>query len=179
MLLARTPSRLSFGDIAAASVLAIIALSGSPVQAQYQWKDNSGQLIISDQPPPANIKPSQIIKSAPMAAPAPAPEAKPAAKDPKAAAAKGPMTTAEKEADFQKRRLEQAEAQKSTAEKQAAAAQKTKHCDSLHEKMRTLGSGMRINTVQKSGEVVAMESADREAELSKTSRELAKAQCTS
>jgi hypothetical protein len=167
--------RSSSRQIASASALVLLALIGSSAQAQYQWRDANGQMIISDQPPPASVKPSQIIKSAPMAAPAPKPEVK----DPKMAAAKGPMTTAEKEADFQKRRKEQAESQKTGAEKQAAAEQKAKHCDDLQQKLRTLSSGMRINTVQKSGEVAAMEGAEREVELSKTSRELSKAQCSS
>jgi type IV secretory pathway VirB10-like protein len=173
----RRPLRAALSSTA----FALLALSVAPAQAQYQWRDNNGQMIISDQPPPANIKPSQIIKSAPLPAPAPA-APKPAAKDGKDAkptVAKGPLTSAEKEADFQKRRKEQADAQKTSSEKQAAAEQKAKHCESLQEKMRTLSSGMRINSVQKSGEVVAMEAADREKEMSKTSREISSSQCSS
>jgi hypothetical protein len=161
-----------------ALLLASTAFAIAPAQAQYQWRDANGQMIISDQPPPANIKPSQIIKSAPLpVAVAPAPKAD--AKDSKAAAAKGPMTTAEKEADFQKRRKDTAEAQKTGAEKQAAAEQKAKHCDALQQKLRTLSSGMRISNVQKNGEVAAMESAEREVEMSKASRELTASQCSS
>lgn len=166
--------RSSYRSLVTFSVLALVLLSGSPAQAQYQWRDANGQMIISDQPPPANVKPSQIIKSAPMAAPTPKVESK----DPKLAAAKAPITVAEKEADFQKRRKEQAESQKTSAEKQAAADQKAKHCEDLQQKLRTLSSGMRINTVQKNGEAAAMEGAEREVEVSKTSKELAKAQCS-
>jgi Domain of unknown function (DUF4124) len=168
----------SFRPAMIASMLVLTAIAGSPAHAQYQWRDANGQMIISDQPPPASIKPSQIIKSAPMAAPAaPAPKAE--AKDSKSVAAKGPMTTAEKEADFQKRRKEQAEAQKTGAEKQAAAEQKTKHCEALQQKIRTLGSEMRINNVQKNGEIVAMEAAEREKEMSRASRELSTSKCSS
>ncbi len=160
------------------SILALTTIASAPAHAQYQWRDANGQLIISDQPPPVSVKPSQIIKSAPMAAPvAPAPKAD--AKDAKLSVAKGPMTTAEKEADFQKRRKEQAEAQKTGAEKQAATEQKIKHCEALQQKIRTLASEMRINTVQKNGEIASMEAAEREKEMSKTNRDLSTSQCSS
>ncbi len=167
-----------FRPAVVASMLVHIAIASAPAHAQYQWRDAHGQMIISDQPPPASVKPSQIIKSAPMAAPV-APPPKAEGKDSKSAVAKGPMTTAEKEADFQKRRKEQAEAQKTGAEKQAAAEQKTKHCEALQQKLRTLGSNMRINTVLNNGEVASMESAEREKEMSKTNRDLASGQCSS
>jgi predicted RNase H-like nuclease (RuvC/YqgF family) len=161
-----------------ALIILMATFCATPALAQYQWRDANGQMIISDQPPPANIKPSQIIKSAPMPAPAPKAEAKEPAKDSKQAATKAPMTTAEKEADFQKRRKELAESQKTGAEKQAAAEQKAKHCDALQQKLRTLSSGMRISNVQKNGEVAAMEGAEREIEMSKTSKEIEKSECS-
>jgi Domain of unknown function (DUF4124) len=171
-------ARASSRPLLLATLLAFSAFSASSAFAQYQWRDANGQMIISDQPPPASVKPSQIIKSAPMPVPvAAAPKVE--AKDAKVATAKGPLTTADKELEFQKRRKEQAESQKTGAEKQAAAEQKAKHCETLQQKLRTLDSGLKISSVQKNGELAAMEAADREMESSKTRRELATSQCSS
>lgn len=151
-------------------LVAGLGLAGTSF-AQYQWRDANGNMIISDQPPPASVKPSQIIKSAPLPKAAPAPV--PAASTAKPADSKAPLTLAEKDQAFKKRQQEKAEADKSTAEKQAAAEQKAKYCEELATKMRTLQSGMRITQVDKSGETRMMENADREKEMSTTSRDIA------
>jgi Domain of unknown function (DUF4124) len=152
--------------------LTALSLMSGIAQAQYQWRDANGQMIISDQPPPASVKPSQIIKSAPM----PVAAARPEPKDAKAGA-KAPLSSAEKEAEFQKRRKEQAESQKTGVEKQAALDQKNKRCEALKDKLRTLQSDLRLVSVKRGGESAAMEGAEREVEMSKTSRELSTNEC--
>lgn len=145
-----------------------LLLSAGAVQAQYQWRDANGQLIVSDQPPPASVKPSQIIKAVPMPAPSAAP-----ASDPKASKATppGPQSAADKDLAFRKRQQEKAEAEKSSAEKQAAAAQKAKYCEQLGERLQTLESGIRIQQVNKNGEAAAMEGGQREQATSEARRD--------
>ncbi len=147
-----------------------LLLSAGAVQAQYQWRDANGQLIVSDQPPPASVKPSQIIKAVPMPAPAPAVPPASNAKTPQAKPA-GPQSAADKDLAFRKRQQEKAEAEKSSAEKQAAAAQKAKYCEQLGERLQTLESGIRIQQVNKNGEAAAMEGGQREQATSEARRD--------
>jgi len=59
--------------LAAAVTVAAAALCG-PVHAQYKWRDESGQLVISDQPPPSSVPGGRVIRGyeAPQRATAPA-----------------------------------------------------------------------------------------------------------
>ena len=45
-------------QLVAAFVLAVC----TPVLAQYQWIDRSGQMVFSDQPPPATVPLSRILR---------------------------------------------------------------------------------------------------------------------
>ena len=123
-------------------------------------------MIISDTPPPANVKPGDIIKSAPM---------------PKALAGTAPLaakpveTTADKELAFRKRQKDNEDAGKTEAEKQAAAAQKAKQCEQMQEKARVLESGVRVKRMGADGESRPMEDSDREIELGKARKEMATA----
>ncbi|MES2536699.1 MAG: DUF4124 domain-containing protein [Pseudomonadota bacterium] len=142
---------------------ALASLSQTTIAlAQYVWVNENGVKQYSDMPPPSSVPKSRILKAPGAAARTPsAPEAAPGeARDEKGensgtAAAKkdkAPMTVAEKNADFQKRKIEQAEKDKKAAEKERMAADKAKNCERAQNYNRILQSGTRISTSDKNGE---------------------------
>lgn len=123
--------------------------------AQYSWIDARGVKQYSDMPPPASVPDSRILKR-PGGTPAPAvrPESAPVSDDGKNPVSenKGPMTTAERNADFQKRRAEQAEKQKKADEEAKIAADNARNCERARQYHRVLDSGERVARHDKNGE---------------------------
>jgi len=139
--------------IAATLIMMSFALVAS---AQYVWLDEKGSKQYSDMPPPASIPQKNILKqpgrgyvSSPPPSESTDNSAKDAATDDKA---KAPMTTAEKNADFQKRKAKQAEDEAKAAAEAKHAAAKAKACENARNYSQSLSSGQRIATTDKSGE---------------------------
>ena len=77
-----------------------------------------------------------------------------------------PKSLAERDADFKKRGIEQAEAQQKDAKKAAEAEQKRENCDSAQAYYKSLESGQRIVRADpKTGERAFMEDQERNAEM--------------
>ncbi|MGL4573377.1 MAG: DUF4124 domain-containing protein [Burkholderiaceae bacterium] len=182
---------------AAAAAALLVAAAAAHAQA-WQWKDEQGRMQFSDQPPPASVKPENIIKTpsgaparptgkskityddptakkadekaaaAPAAAASPA-AAKPAAKDDK------PMTTAEREADFQKRKKAEAEAADKAAKEAAVAKEKQHACTSARNNLAALESGQRIARPNAKGEREFLDDAQRAQEISRNRESVSKA----
>lgn len=148
------------------SIFAIAALAAGctltgAASAQYAWIDGNGVKQYSDLPPPSSVPAASILKTpatrAPVAAAAPSENgAGTTADKPKAA-----LTTAEKNAEFVKRRAEQAEQEKKAAEQARVAAEKTKNCDRARQYQKTLASGVRLVSTDKTGERVYLDEAQR------------------
>ena len=156
-----------FAPIAAALLLAAFA----PLAfAQYVWTDDKGVKQFSDMPPPPNVPKNRILKQpADKVAPAPTPEQAAAAATQNSAsapaAAKGPATTAERNADFNKRRMEQAEKDKKAAQEAEKQATLAKNCERARSYSRTLQSGQRIVSTNSNGERTFMSDEQREKEM--------------
>ncbi len=156
---------------AIALLAAVGALAmGTPAAAQHVWLDEKGVKHYSDQPPPPSVPKNRILKgpgaerkAAEPADPAPAP---PAAQTP----AKAPMMLAERNADFQKRRAEQAEKEKKAAEEARLAQEKAKSCERARNYQRVLESGERIATTDKNGERSFLSDQQRAQELQEARR---------
>lgn len=142
---------------------AFVAASGfaTVAGAQYVWFNENGTKQYSDMPPPASVPKSRIVKDTgkvdhagaltPTAAMATTATAKDAA----------PMTIAEKNAAFQKRKMEQAEKDKKAADEQKLAADKAKNCDQTRAYNRTLQSGVRLARTDQNGERYYLSDAQR------------------
>lgn len=135
-------------------LLVFAACSGA--FAQFVWIDANGTRQYSDRPPPASVPKNKILKepvmelrNARIADTEQAPVT--AAKD-LAAAPKGPQTTAEKNASYIKRKTEQSDKDKKTADEAKDAADKTKNCERAQAYNRSLQSGERITSTDKNGE---------------------------
>ncbi|WP_353152827.1 DUF4124 domain-containing protein [Herminiimonas fonticola] len=153
------------------AVAILLAGCTSAAMAQYVWLNDKGVKQYSDTPPPASVPNSKILKSPKGMTPASTP-AKPVEESEKdgEAAKKGPQTIAEKNADFQKRRAEQAEKDKETEAKKQAAADKKKNCEQASNYKRVLDSGERISRMDKSGERAYLSDEERAQEMRENKR---------
>lgn len=151
-----------------------LVLSGccSAALAQYVWLDDKGIKQYSDMPPPASVPNSRILKS-PGAMPSPVAADDAAEKNTDAAASKAPPTLADKNADFQKRRAEQAEKDKVAAEKAKQDASNKKRCEQVGNYQRALQSGQRITQLSPTGERVFLSDEERAATVRENQRTLA------
>lgn len=153
----------------ATAALALFGLT-SAAFGQYVWIDEKGVKQYSDMPPPRSVPPNRILKQPRGAAPVVNDES-PAA--PAAPNAKPPMTLAEKNADFQKRRAEQAEKEKKAEEEAKQAADKARNCERARAYKRTLESGERIANVDKNGERTFISDDQRSRDIAETKNILA------
>lgn len=164
-----------------AAALAILSLPTS-ASGQYVWLNDKGVKQYSDMPPPASVPNNRIVKAPGSAtrAPPPMPQegaaiggsesgvATASAVAPAIEKVKTPMITAEKNMDFQKRQIEQAEKDKKTAEEKQMAADKSKNCERAREYQKALDSGQRIARTDKNGERAYMSDAQRAQETKDT-----------
>jgi acyl-CoA reductase-like NAD-dependent aldehyde dehydrogenase len=161
-------------------LLAVLVSYAALAQAQYQWKDKNGSMVFSDQPPPSDTPPANIIKqpyppkpAANTASSAPAAEADKAKPAAPAAKKDAPKTAAEQDAEFRKRIKEQAEKEKKAQEEAEQKRQTAESCDRAKEYLRTLDSGQRIARTNEKGERVYLEDAERKSETEKAKKLLA------
>jgi hypothetical protein len=129
-------------------VLVCCGLS-SVALAQWAWRDGN-TTVFSDQPPPPNIAPSQILKqpaSNTRAATA-ALVNKPgdATSTQKSATETAPRSLAEREAEFRERREKQIEQEKKAAEEAARKQQLSQECERARSYLKSLQDGLRIRS---------------------------------
>jgi hypothetical protein len=162
---------------AAALLLAYVATA----VAQWAWRDDTGRLVFSDRPPPASIKPGQIVRqpsaatvqpSAPVYAtlenPAPPKaEAKGEAKKAETSAPSAPKTLAERDMEFRKRAQERAEADKKSSEEQARKQQVAQDCERSRGYLRALEDGRRVARTDAQGNQVVLDDTARAEELAR------------
>ena len=131
--------------------------------AQWQWIDNQGKKVFSDQPPPADVPDKNVLrrpggKAAPAA---------PAADTPKTDAAAAPAPKAagvDKELEEKARKAEEAEKAKRAAEEQKVAKAKAENCNRARQGKATMDSGMRVARMNDKGEREIMDDQARAAE---------------
>jgi hypothetical protein len=176
VFLARIPMKHAASRRAAIAALFTLSFA-SAAFAQYSWLDEKGIRQYSDRPPPPGVPQNRILKE-PGKAPGtsagkPAETVQSPANPPAASAAKTPMTTAEKNADFQRRRAEQAEKQKKAEEDEKITIAKAANCERASEYKRVLESSERIVRNDKNGERIFLSDEQRARELKDTKRMIA------
>ncbi len=154
---------------------ALIMLAGG-ASAQYQWKDENGRMVFSDQGPPSNIDPSRVIRNSPgrsasggnLAANGAPPVVSPAA----AANPVARESLADKELDAKRKAKEKADAERKKKEEADQTAKLARACDEMRAELRTLESGMRAATVNAQGEREFLSDTDRERRLDSVRRDI-------
>ena len=146
--------------------LALAALlSTAPLlaAAQWQWLDNSGHKVFSDQPPPADIPSNRILRQPGQHAfvPPPADVAAAAAN----AAASHPVAGKDKDLEAKKKEADaQAAAKKQAADQQFAQA-RADNCTRAKSGKATLESGVRVVQTNGQGEREYMGDDQRASEM--------------
>lgn len=113
-------------------LIASLAFTGAAA-AQYKWVDKDGRVQYGDTPPPG-------VKASPLR-PARPPLAQPEPSAKKDGAKKGPLTTAEKDAEFRKRQQEGEQDRVKQAKAQQEAEDRRENCARAQENLRVLESG--------------------------------------
>jgi hypothetical protein len=163
--------KLQFPAIRTLCLALLLSSTGSLAIAQYVWVDGKGVKQYSDVPPPASIPRNQILKEPGATRAAPAAATTPTDASPAdAAKAQAPLSTAERNTDFQKRKLEQADNDKKAAEKTRQLADKAANCEKARSYARTLDDGVRISTTDKNGERNILNDDQRATEVKNTQR---------
>ncbi|MDW8468856.1 MAG: DUF4124 domain-containing protein [Burkholderiales bacterium] len=136
----------------AAALLALVAVSGA-AQAQIKCWTEAGRRVCGDTPPPG-------AKVTTVRVPPPTEPAPPAASKDAKGARPGPLTPAEQEQEFRRRRLEaQKAAEKAEQERQEAQARR-ENCERAREALRALESGQRIARTDEKGERYFLDDAE-------------------
>ena len=149
---------------------ALLACSAGGALAQHVWLNEKGVKQYSDMPPPPGTPASRVLQS-----PGPRTAAASGAAS-AAAAAEAPAapSVAERNAAFEKRRIEQAEREAKAGEQARSAADNARNCEQARSYERTLASGQRIATMDKNGERAYLSDQERAQEIAAAQRMLAK-----
>jgi hypothetical protein len=134
----------------------------------YKWTDAEGKVHYSDQPPPPNVKQSGTVKPRTPASTA-APEAG-------GAPAAAPKTTAEQDAEFNRRRMEAAEREAADKKVADAAAEKKRYCTDAKAELARMRSGIRVAKFDDKGEPVYLSDAEIAREAARA-KQVADAAC--
>jgi hypothetical protein len=156
--------------------LALLAGLATPADAQWKWRDASGQVNVSDLPPPRDVAEKDILaRPAPPARVAAA--AAPAASAPAAAAsATAPASPLAREAEARKRAAEQEQQARLKADEAKLAAARAENCQRARGQAAALESGQRMARVNDKGETVVLDDKARAEELRRT-REIIASDC--
>jgi hypothetical protein len=130
-------------------------LAAPPAFAQWKWRDKSGQVHVSDLPPPAGVSDDSILQrpsaARPIAPSAAAPAASAASSAVPAAAASTPSKL-EAEAQARKRKTEDEEKAKQKAADEKNAAARAENCTNAKRHLASLQSGVRLARMNDKGE---------------------------
>ncbi|MBY0240804.1 MAG: DUF4124 domain-containing protein [Burkholderiaceae bacterium] len=158
------------GPLFAALLTALLTAPLAQAQAPYIWLDDKGMKQLSDQPPPPSVPLNRILRQPRHVQAAPVPGAAdeaaatpPAPPDDKA---KRPSTLAERNADFNKRKADAADASQKAAQEAARQSAAAANCDNARSNQMALDSGIRMSAFDKDGQRSFLTDAQR-AERSK------------
>jgi hypothetical protein len=136
--------------------------------AQWTWRDENGRLVFSDQPPPASIKPDQIVRQ--PSQPAGATSADPA-KTTSATASPATTKAANKPVLPPPKAQQKQEAEGKSAA-QAASELREQNCERARRYLRALETGQRVAIPDAQGNPVVLDDAGRAEEIAQTRKNL-------
>jgi hypothetical protein len=155
---------------------ALLAQTLPSAHAQWKWRDESGRVHYSDQPPPKSVPPAEVRQLGLSKDPAvvgPAGVAPVGSKSPEPGKA---TTWQDRALELRKREAaREAKAREEESRKEQLAAQ-SRLCEALRGEERSLESGLRIARVNREGEPVVLDDEERGARLKAVQHDL-KAHC--
>lgn len=157
-----TPLRLTSVALAAALLTATL-----PAIAQWQWIDKDGRKVFSDRAPPADVRQKDILKRpfGQNATPLPASSQVVATVALGASAASAPRLAArDGDLELRKKQAEKEDGLKKKVEDDKQVKIKQENCDRAKVALMTLQSGVRVVTMNATGEREVMDDAKRAGE---------------
>ena len=146
-----------------------------PAQAQWKWRDQTGQINVSDRPPPKDVPQKDILAR-------PLPEQRRAAEPAEpASAASAPArpevrVPVDRELEARKQAADQEQAARLKAESDKAAANRAENCRRARGHVAALESGQRIARLNDKGEREVIDDKGRADEL-RRAREVIASDC--
>jgi len=134
--------------LAALTAAVLLACLASPAMAQWKWRDKSGQITVSDLPPPRDVPEKDILQRPDPTAVAPV-RAAAASEGASSAAARPPV---DPQLEARRREAEQQQAAKAKAEADKLAEQRAQNCRNARSQLAALDSGQRIARINDKGE---------------------------
>jgi hypothetical protein len=122
----------------ACAMSCVLAAAAGPALAQHVWLDEKGVKQYSDQPAPAGVPARRVLQSA-----APRPAAPQESSGP---------TLAERNAEFEKRRIEKAERESKEIDQARLEQERSRNCEQARAYSRALANGDRVSRVDANGE---------------------------
>lgn len=161
---ATTPRRLGFrvGSIVPLAALGLMLGLLPPAQAQWKWRDQGGQINISDRPPPKEVPEKDILV---RPAPEPRRPAEAVAAAASAPAKPGVAVPVDRELQARKLAAEQEQAARAKAEEDKAAAARADNCRRARSQVAALEGGLRMGRVNDKGEREVLDERARADEL--------------
>lgn len=160
--------------------MAALLMALSPAaDAQWRWRDKSGQVNASDRPPPRDVPDKDILsRPGPEARRVAAAQTTPAASgasDSKAQppAASAPPGVLEREVQARKRAAEQEQMAKAKTEEERLSAQRADNCRAARSHLTALESGQRIARTNDKGEREVLDDKGRAEEQRRASEVVA------
>ena len=160
----------------------LMALS-SATQAQWLWRDKSGQVNASDRPPPKDVpdkdilgRPSPDLRRAAPPTPASTAADGAAVPAPSTAPPAPPPTALEREVQARKRAAEQEQSTKAKAEEERLSTQRAENCRAARGHLTALESGQRIARTNDKGEREVLDDKGR-ADEQRRAREVVASDC--
>jgi hypothetical protein len=142
-------------------LVAALAFASLAAAQQYKWTDQNGRVQYGDTPPPG------VKATALRPPPGPSSSSAPKADAKGAPAAKGPMTPAEREADFRKRQADAQKAQEKGAREAKDEQARQTNCQNSRQQLAELESGQRIARTGTNGERYYLEDDQRAVEVNR------------
>lgn len=164
-----TALRPDLRRLMAATALALVACAA---QAQWKWRDKTGQVNASDRPPPMEVPEKDILAR-------PTPDAQrrlaaaPAASSASAAQAKGAL---EQQVEARKKAAEQEQAAKAKADEERANQQRAENCRRARSHLAALDTGQRMARTNEKGEREILDDRGRADEM-RQAREVISSDC--
>jgi hypothetical protein len=144
----------------------MIGLPG-PADAQWKWRDQSGQVNVSDRPPPKDVPEKDILAR-------PTPQGRTAVEVPAAAASAASSPSrpevgapVDRELEARKKAAEQEQAARAKAEADRLAENRAENCRRARAQAGALESGQRMARINDKGEREVLDDKARAEELSR------------
>lgn len=139
-------------------IACMLAAAAGPALAQHVWLDEKGVKQYSDQPPPSGIPGNRVLQSA-------------ATRTATVPQNSGP-TLAERNAEFEKRRIEKAERESKEIDQARLEQEKSRHCGQARAYSRALANGDRVSRLDTNGERSYLTDTQRAQEAAQVQRML-------